>query len=136
MERIYYDSRTGNVARFIEKVKEATGWEFCKIDADQQVFERGHLITFTTRFGEIPESTRQFLTHSGSYMDSVSSSGNRNWGRNFGVAADQISTNYGIPIVLKFELSGTQDDVAYFINHIKEKNYDDNRHRQELDSTQ
>lgn len=136
MERIYYDSRTGNVARFIDKVKVATGWEFCKIEADQPVFERGHLITFTTRFGEIPENTRLFLTHSGSYLDTVSSSGNRNWGRNFGIAADQISAEFGIPIVLKFELSGTPDDVQQFITLIKEQNYDDNRHRQELDSTQ
>lgn len=136
MEKVYYDSRTGNVARFIEKVKAATGWDFQKIQEGESAMERGHLITFTTRFGEIPESTRQFLAESGSYIDTVSSSGNRNWGRNFGVAADQISAQLGVPILIKFELSGTEEDVKQFIQLVKEKNYDNARHRQELDSTQ
>lgn len=136
MPVIYYDSRTGNVQRFIDKVKTETGWEFHKIQENQPAYERGHLITFTTRFGEIPESTKQFLTESASLIDTVSSSGNRNWGRNFGVAADQISSQLRIPLLLKFELSGTAEDVNQFIKRIKENNYGNKRHREELDSTQ
>lgn len=136
MERIYYDSRTGNVERFIQKVKTLTGWEFHKIQEGQAVFEPGHLVTFTTRFGEIPETTRRFLEQSAPYLTSVSSSGNRNWGRNFALAADIITSEYGIPKLLKFELSGTPEDVQQFIHYIEEKNYGNKRTRQELDSTQ
>lgn len=136
MERIYYDSRTGNVERFIQKVKAATDWEIIKISADAPVFERGHLVTFTTRFGETPESTKKFLEQASPYIDSVTSSGNRNWGRNFGMAADNISSIYGIPTLLKFELSGTTEDVQQFINLVNQKNYGNKRNRQELDPAQ
>jgi len=136
MERIYYDSKTGNVERFIQKVKEQTGWEVVKIQADVPIYERGHLVTFTTRFGQLPETTQRFLEHSAPFLDSVTSSGNRNWGMNYGVAADIISSEYGIPQLLKFELSGTAVDVEQFINLVKEKNYGNKRDRQKLDSTQ
>ncbi|MGX5563988.1 class Ib ribonucleoside-diphosphate reductase assembly flavoprotein NrdI, partial [Bacillus thuringiensis] len=38
----------------------------------------------------------------------------RNWGDMFGASADKISTKYEVPIVSKFELSGTNNDVEYF----------------------
>lgn len=136
MERIYYDSKTGNVERFIQKVKDRTGWEVLKIQADLPIYERGHFVTFTTRFGQLPETTQQFLEQAAPYLDSVSSSGNRNWGRNFGVAADIISSQYGIPQLLKFELSGTDVDVEQFINLIAKKNYGNKRSSQELDPAQ
>ena len=107
MERIYYDSKTGNVARFIQKVAELTGWQVEKIQPDMDVQHEGHLVTFTTRFGEIPETTQNFLQAASGYIRSVSSSGNRNWGRNFAMAGEKIATNYQIPLALKFELSGT-----------------------------
>jgi protein involved in ribonucleotide reduction len=136
MERIYYDSRTGNVERFIQKLQGMTGWEFLKIQEEQPVFEAGHLITYTTRFGEVPDSTKRFLLHSSSMIKSISSSGNRNWGRNFALAADIISMEYGIPITLKFELSGTPEDINLFIQLLEEQNYGKERTREELDSAQ
>ena len=32
----------------------------------------------------------------------------------FGASADKISAKYEVPIVSKFELSGTNNDVEYF----------------------
>ncbi len=133
MERIYYDSRTGNVDRFVKKIKEQTGWEVIKIDPAQEIHEKGHLITFTTRFGELPEATRLFLQQAAPYLQSVSSSGNRNWGRNFGIAADKISAEFGLPIGIKFELSGTSEDVQAFINFIENKHYDKEPNSKKLD---
>lgn len=136
MERIYYDSKTGNVERFIRKVEERTGWEVIKIQADVPIYERGHFVTFTTRFGQLPDATQHFLIQAAPYLDSVSSSGNRNWGRNFALAADIISSEYGIPTLIKFELSGTDADIEQFITLIKEKNYGNQRSSQKLDSAQ
>src|SRR3546814_14356229 len=98
MERIYYDSKTGNVERFMQKVAAATGWETKKIQPDTPAVHEGHLVTFTTRFGEIPETTKSFLQQASPYILSVSSSGNRNWGQNFAVAGNKIATEYGIQI--------------------------------------
>lgn len=112
---IYYDSRTGNVERFMEKVRELRNWNLQKISPDLQANHPGHLVTFTTRIGEIPETTLQFLQASSSNIKTVSSSGNRNWGRNFARAADIVSQELQIPVSLKFELSGTKKDVNNFI---------------------
>ncbi|MFC7524513.1 class Ib ribonucleoside-diphosphate reductase assembly flavoprotein NrdI [Parapedobacter sp. GCM10030251] len=136
MEWIYYDSKTGNVARFMEKVAELTGWTVQKIQPDLEVQQEGHLVTFTTRFGEVPETTKSFLQSASRFLLSVSSSGNRNWGRNFAMAGEKIATEYGIPLALKFELSGTQEDVNEFIAIIKGKHYGNKRRSKELDFAQ
>ena len=42
-----------------------------------------------------------------------------NWGIYFGVAADKINEKYDIPILMKFELSGTSIQVKYFIDYVE-----------------
>lgn len=118
MEWIYYDSKTGNVERFMHKVADLTGWIIQKIQPDMAVEHDGHLVTFTTSFGEIPETTKNFLQHASHRILSVSSSGNRNWGKNFALAGDKIASEYGLPLALKFELSGTGEDIKQFIDTI------------------
>ena len=121
---VYYDSKTGNVQRFIDKIKkERPEWSFVKISSDMEISENGHLVTFTTNFGEIPDTTEKFLENENNkkYIKSVSSSGNMNWGTLFGKAADNIEEKYGIPVLMKFELSGTHVQVEYFINNIENK---------------
>ena len=121
---VYYDSKTGNVQRFIDKIKkERPEWSFVKISGDMEISENGHLVTFTTNFGEIPNTTEKFLENKNNrkYIESVCSSGNMNWGTLFGKAADKIEETYSIPVLMKFELSGTHVQVEYFINSIENK---------------
>lgn len=117
---IYYDSRTGNVERFIQKLRLQRDWHFVKISQDLIPEDNGHLITYTTNFGEVPRSTFRFMESYGDRIKSVSSSGNMNWGQSFGLAADRISTQYQIPLLMKFELSGLPQDVESLINRIEE----------------
>lgn len=119
MEWIYYDSKTGNVERFVQKITALSNWCVKKIQPGMNIDQPGHLITFTTRFGEAPETTTDFLNRAGGYIKSVSASGNRNWGRNFALAGNKIAEAYDLPLLLKFELSGTMEDVKEFINLIK-----------------
>ncbi|WP_312335374.1 class Ib ribonucleoside-diphosphate reductase assembly flavoprotein NrdI [Sphingobacterium sp.] len=119
MIHIYYDSRTGNVQRFMDKVAQITGWQIHKITADLTVKEPGHLVTFTTNFGQVPENTQEFMKREAKNIYSVTSSGNRNWGPNFGLAADRISQDFDIPLAFKFELSGTMEDINQFIDILK-----------------
>ena len=121
---VYYDSKTGNVQRFIDKIKkEKPEWSFVKISGDMEISENGHLVTFTTNFGEIPNTTEKFLENKNNrkYIESVCSSGNMNWGTLFGKAADKIEETYSIPVLMKFELSGTHVQVEYFINSVENK---------------
>ncbi|EEI92524.1 nrdI protein [Sphingobacterium spiritivorum ATCC 33300] len=133
MVHIYYDSKTGNVQRFMDKLTQITGWQGHKITEDLEVTEPGHLVTFTTNFGQVPEQTLLFMKRASAMISSVTSSGNRNWGRNFGLAADKIAADFDIPLAFKFELSGTMEDINQFIDIIKNHNYDSERGSKKLD---
>lgn len=120
---IYYDSKTGNVRRFSEKVKkERPEWVLVKVEEDTVVENEGHFITYTTSIGKIPQKTISFFKNENNrkYIKSVSSSGNMNWGKFFAIAADKISRDYKIPVGIKFELSGTNIDVEKFIQCVEE----------------
>jgi len=120
LDWIYYDSKTGNVDRFVHKLEAQTGWFIQRISEDLSVSHPGHLITFTTGRGEIPAVTDQFMKRNYELIKSVSASGNRNWGQNYGRAADKVAALYQLPVLFKFELSGSMRDVQQFINKINE----------------
>ncbi|SEB15214.1 class Ib ribonucleoside-diphosphate reductase assembly flavoprotein NrdI [Pedobacter hartonius] len=119
MTWIYYDSKTGNVERFVNRLKLHRDWSILKIDASFRPLHAGHLITYTTGFGEVPLSTLRFLEENSSMIKSVTSSGNKNWGPNYGLAATKISTRFKLPVLMKFELSGTMADIQKFIDNIE-----------------
>lgn len=116
---IVYDSRTGNVSRFVDKLKKRVAWSFLKANPDIKLGKPYHLLTYTTGIGEVPESTKSFLENNSDVL-TVSSSGNLNWGLYFGQAADLISESYGAKILYKFELSGTTADIEEFIERTEQ----------------
>jgi protein involved in ribonucleotide reduction len=113
---IVYDSFTGNVERFIKK----TEMRSIKIYKGLIIDEPFVMVTYTTRMGEIPNKTRDFLFDNYLFLKGIASSGNRNWGTNFAKAADIISEQYKVPIILKFELSGTEQDLNTFKERLRE----------------
>jgi protein involved in ribonucleotide reduction len=119
MTWIYYDSKTGNVERFVNRLKLHRDWSIQKIDASFQPLHAGHLITYTTGFGEVPLSTLRFLEENSKMIKSVTSSGNKNWGPNYGLAATKISAQFNLPVLMQFELSGTMADIQKFIDNIE-----------------
>ena len=119
---IYYDSKTGNVERFIKKMQmQRPEWHVIKIKPEMTIENEGHFLTFTTKIGEIPVTTNKFLRNENNskLLKSVSSSGNRNWGQFFALAADKIQQKYGIPVLMKFELSGTNTEVENYIDYLE-----------------
>ncbi|HLS95808.1 protein involved in ribonucleotide reduction [Sphingobacterium allocomposti] len=133
MVHLYYDSKTGNVQRFIQKVAQITGWQVHKIEDGLKVCEAGHLVTYTTKLGCVPDNTRLFMDRHADMIYSVTSSGNRNWGKNFGLAANKVSEDYDVPLAMKFELSGTMEDIHQFIDIIKHQYNDSKRGSKKLD---
>jgi len=109
---IAYDSRTGNVQRFVQKL--GPEWRCVRIQPDLTLDEPFVLVTYTTGFGQVPEKVEAFLARNHALLRGVSASGNRNWGDYFARSADLISQRYNVPIVSKFELSGTGRDVELF----------------------
>ncbi|MCR8843116.1 class Ib ribonucleoside-diphosphate reductase assembly flavoprotein NrdI [Paenibacillus sp. SC116] len=113
--RFVYYSLVGNVRRFIAK----TGLP-AEMIGDYDVDEPFVLVTNTIGFGEVPEPVTRFLERNGRHLVGVASSGNRNWANNYAKAADLISEKYGVPVLLKFELSGTADDIRIFTERMRE----------------
>lgn len=124
---IIYDSRTGNVKRFVEKVLEKRpNWKAIQIDTNSYPYDYRtlphpfHLLTYTTRFGDITYPMTEFIHVVGIHnIRTVASSGNRNWGNNFAIAADKIASLANLPS-MKFELSGVSEDVDKYIKMLED----------------
>ncbi|MFF2093890.1 class Ib ribonucleoside-diphosphate reductase assembly flavoprotein NrdI [Paenibacillus sp. NPDC058174] len=112
---VVYDSRTGNVKRFINKLN----MRAVPIQEQSEVDEPFVLITYTTGFGQVPERVMSFLEKNSDHLCGVSASGNRNWGDGFAKSADTISEMFGVPVLSKFELSGTNQDMEYFVERVR-----------------
>lgn len=116
---IYYDTKTNNVFRFINQIKLiCPKWTYININELEYFESTGHLITYTWANGTVPITTDYFISHFGSLIKSVSSSGNRNFGNQFGQSADIIADRLNCPMIHKFELSGFKNDVHFVINEI------------------
>ncbi|MFE4713141.1 MULTISPECIES: class Ib ribonucleoside-diphosphate reductase assembly flavoprotein NrdI [unclassified Paenibacillus] len=104
---IAYDSKTGNVKRFINKLKLPA----VQIEEHMTIDEPYVLVTYTTGFGQIPEKVSSFLENNHTSLKGIAASGNKNWGQLFANSADLIAERYNVPVIGKFELSGTFGDV-------------------------
>lgn len=112
---IVYDSMTGNVEKFVSKLNLPA----VQIQNQMTMDEPYILVTYTTGFGQIPQKVTSFLQRNSKYLMGVAASGNRNWGERFAKSADLISKTYNVPVISKFELSGTKNDVAYFEQEVR-----------------
>lgn len=112
---LVYDSRTGNVKRFIKKLDNVRVVFLREIE---KVTEPFVLVTYTDKQGEVPATTQRFLQENHNFLLGVASSGNRRWKNTFGMAADIISQDYQVPLLLKFELSGNLDTIKTFIERV------------------
>jgi len=112
---IAYLSRTGNVRRFVSKLN----MRAMPVEAAYWVDEPFVFVTYTTGFGQVPEQAYEFLRHNAPYLRGVAASGNRNWGTRFALSADIIAQMYQVPVISKFELSGTSRDVETFLQGVE-----------------
>lgn len=110
---ILYYSMTGNNKSFLAKTNYKDRIESIQ-NIDHNINEPFILVTSTVNFGEVPKPVQKFLDRHSQYLKAVVSSGNRNWGQNFGRAGDVISKKYNVPLLMKFEMRGTTQSVNEF----------------------
>ena len=122
--RIVYYSFTNNTKAFVEKYFE---------DYDTMSIEEGSancpylLITPTYDFGQIPTVVEEWLDDNHQHMVGVVSNGNRNWGDMYARAGDLISDSYNVPLILKIELRGNEEDskiIKEWIKEIEDEDYE------------
>ncbi|MBP1932060.1 class Ib ribonucleoside-diphosphate reductase assembly flavoprotein NrdI [Ammoniphilus resinae] len=113
---IVYASKTGNVKRFIAKLDRQS----IRIKEDLLMDEPFVLVTYTTGFGQVPSVVTEFLEQNHHHLRGVAASGNKNWGDSYARSADTIAAQYQVPVVCKFELSGTEHDLKIFQERVKQ----------------
>lgn len=69
------------------------------------------LVTPTVGDGDVPDLVSEFLSQHHAPMIGVIAGGNRNFGKTYGGAGNNIAATYGVPLLYKFELFGTETDT-------------------------
>ncbi|MCY8856406.1 class Ib ribonucleoside-diphosphate reductase assembly flavoprotein NrdI [Bacillus atrophaeus] len=116
---ITYESKTGNVRRFVEALQHKLDIEAIEITDDTIINQEFIHITYTIGFGEVPERTLNFINKNKNKIRGVVVSGNKVWGDNYGLAGDKLSAKFHTPLLLKFELSGTKQDLQKIIQEVQ-----------------
>ena len=112
---VFFSSTTENTARFIEKLDvPALRIPLMTADAAQfTVSEEFVLVTPTYGAGNVPKQVVKFLNLEQNRVlcRGVIGSGNRNFFDDYAKAADIIAYKLQIPILYKYELAGTPEDI-------------------------
>ena len=109
---VSYYSLTGNIQKFLEK---SSAKNILPIVTGQEIInENSLLITSSIAFGECPPYVLQFTKNNHKFIKGLIGSGNKNWGSLYCGAVKMLSTEYSIPILLQFELTGDIEDLVQF----------------------
>ena len=123
---VYYSSLSENTHRFVAKL----GLKSARIPVSQgaetpDVREPFVLILPTycgdDGRGAVPKQVIRFLKNADnrSLIRGVIAAGNSNFGETFGLAGNVISDKCQVPYLYRFELLGTDEDVANVINGLE-----------------
>ncbi|WP_158969846.1 class Ib ribonucleoside-diphosphate reductase assembly flavoprotein NrdI [Chachezhania sediminis] len=116
---VYFSSRSGNTARFVTALglpaaRIPLGTD-TKMPRPDMPFA---LICPTYADGEgrgaVPKQVIRFLNDPDrrALLRGVIAAGNRNFGTTFALAGDVIARKCGVPVLYRFELAGTETDIA------------------------
>lgn len=115
---VYYSSTSGNTYRFVQNLGiRAIRIPMSMKEEMEPVTEPYVLIcpTYADDDGSkaVPKQVIKFLNNpeNRELMRGVIASGNRNFGEMFAYSGDVISRKCDVPVLYRFELSGTPDDV-------------------------
>ncbi|MGO3885169.1 MAG: class Ib ribonucleoside-diphosphate reductase assembly flavoprotein NrdI [Mycetocola sp.] len=115
---IYFSSVSGNTDRFMTKLgRDADRLPLRKGDAPLAATEPFVLVTPTygggIEGGAVPKQVIRFLNDpdNRSLIRGVIAAGNTNFGEAYGLAGDIIAAKCRVPVLYRFELFGTADDV-------------------------
>lgn len=122
MQIVYFTSKTGNTARFVNKLQRAS------VKIVKGLIVNEPFILFVPTYaamdgkGSVPTPTIKFLNEftNRSNLRGIVGFGNRNFGKNFAIGSEVISLKCKVPILHKVELFGTPEDVEIVQCRIKE----------------
>lgn len=118
LDVVYYTSATGNTKAFVEKLGVFNAQQV-PIRADNTFLINRPYILFIPTYasndgrGAVPKSIIKFLNieQNRFYLKGLVASGNSNFGKNYCLAGDIISSKCGVPVLCQYELRGNSEDV-------------------------
>lgn len=116
---VYFSSVSGNTHRFVEKL----GLPAARIPLyakDEPLVATEPYVLLVPTYGggpatrAVPKQVIRFLNdeHNRSLIRGVMAAGNTNFGEAYGLAGDIIARKCKVPVLYRFELFGTPDDVT------------------------
>ncbi|NHU84174.1 class Ib ribonucleoside-diphosphate reductase assembly flavoprotein NrdI [Kocuria sp. JC486] len=115
---VYFSSVSGNTRRFVEKLWARKVALPLHTAEDVPVMEEPYVLVVPTYgrpegAGAVPPQVVKFLNVEANrkLLRGVLGAGNTNFGEKFCIAAEKISAKCGVPVLYKFELMGTEEDV-------------------------
>lgn len=116
---VYFSSRSGNTHRFVEKLGAAALRLPVDASAPPLVAIRPYILVVPTYGGgavkgAVPKPVIRFLNEPSNrgLIRGVIAAGNTNFGTAFALAGDIVAQKCAVPLLYRFELLGTEEDVA------------------------
>ena len=125
---VYYSSQSGNTHRFVAKLG-VPAERIPMSPKDGEVVVDRPFILITPTFagadgrGAVPKQVIRFLNDPNNrrLLRGVIGSGNINFGPMYAIGGREVSRKCGVPLLYKFELLGTNEDVLAVKNGLETK---------------
>jgi protein involved in ribonucleotide reduction len=122
---VYFSSVSENTKRFVDKLGAKTVRIPLKTEeAEEFVHDQDSVLVVPTygggnEGGTVPKQVIKFLNNplNRKHIKAVIAGGNTNFGEHFCRAGDIVASKLGVPVLYRFEITGTPEDV----NEVKER---------------
>ena len=116
---IYFSNVTGNTKKFMDKLKFQSERIPIKPQIDELPLATQPYVLVIPTYGNgeahtaVPPQVKKFLNveQNRNFLRGVIASGNLNFGKKYGRGGEVVSRKCNVPLLFKFELLGTTEDV-------------------------
>ena len=117
---VYFSSVSENTKRFVDKLEaQSVRIPIRTEEAAEFVHDRDSVLVLPTYGGgndnsTVPKQVIKFLNNpeNRKHIKAVIAGGNTNFGSHFGKAGDIVADKLGVPVLYRFEITGTPEDVV------------------------
>ena len=117
---VYFSSVSENTKRFVDKLEaQSVRIPIRTEEAAEFVHDRDSVLVVPTYGGgndnsTVPKQVIKFLNNPDNrkHIKAVIAGGNTNFGSHFGKAGDIVADKLGVPVLYRFEITGTPEDVT------------------------